>query len=115
MPFSHVFGCSSCLVLQAINVPVLIKDALILSKSCGKNSFHGRVKSLSSQYNIWPTQACQESINTQDALAINLFTDFIGRCREHYNRMNRFQRCMIKGSFCMEPYVWILKEKRKRS
>ena len=48
-----LFTClrlSSCQVLQAMYVPdVLIKDALILSKSCGKNSLYGRVKSLSSQ------------------------------------------------------------------
>ena len=37
---------------QARNVPALIKDALILSKGCGKNSFYGRVMSLLSQYNI---------------------------------------------------------------
>ena len=98
---------------QARNVPALIKDALILSKGCGKNSFYGRVMSLLSQYNIlWSSQ---ESVNI-DALAINLFTDFIGNWNTTIDSSNKLLfYALVKGSFCMEPYLWILKEKKKRN
>ena len=83
-----------CNVPALPNVPALIKDELILSnKGCGKNSFY-RVIIVSIQY-----MACQESVNI-DALAINLFTDFIGSWNTIIDSSNKLLfYALVKGSF----------------